>query len=234
MRLRHIKGSEEEIEKSPWAYHSPEELQAALRDSADGGDSTDSQSEVGAGRADIRRPLYVEIGMGKGRFIMQNAAAHPDIRYIGIEMYESVMVKATRKLDAMAEDEKPGNLRFIRMDARDICDWFPEESVDRIYLNFSDPWPKTRHASRRLVSEAFLRRFRKVLKPGATVEFKTDNRDLFDFGLEEYEKAGFDAEYITYDLHHDQDAMKDNIMTEYEERFSAKGNPICKYILKKI
>ena len=175
----------------------------------------------------------VSIGMGKGGFIIESAKAHPDICYIGIEMYESVMIKATRRLDRMEEDERPSNLHFIRMDARDIGDYFPESSVDRIYLNFSDPWPKTRHAQRRLESEQFLRRFYPILKPGALIEFKTDNRELFDFALTEYDKAGFSLVFSTYDLHADAEAMKDNIMTEYEKKFSAKGNRICKYIIKR-
>ena len=210
MRLRHIPGSEEEIEESGWAYHSPEEV-----------------------KENIKSPLYIEIGMGKGRFIIDNAFLYPDINFIGIEMYESVMVKATRRLDRMPPDETPENLHFIRMDARDICDYFPEQSIDRIYLNFSDPWPKTRHAHRRLPSEQFLKRFHKALKNGGTIEFKTDNKELFDFAMGEYEKAGFTLVYSTYDLHNDVSAMKENVMTEYEEKFSAKGNKICKYVIRK-
>ena len=210
MRLRHIPGSEEEIEQSRWVYHSPEET-----------------------KKKIRSPLYVEIGMGKGRFIMENAATFPDIDFIGIEMYESVMIKATRRLDNMPDDEAPQNLHFIRMDARDIRDYFPEESIDKIFLNFSDPWPKARHARRRLVSEDFLKLFHGLLREDGAIEFKTDNRELFDFGLEEYEKAGYDLVYSTYDLHNDAAAIKDNIMTEYEEKFSSKGNRICKFVLKK-
>ena len=208
MRLRHIPGSEEEIAKSRWVYNDPDEV-----------------------KTDIRSPLYIEIGMGKGRFIIDNAFSYPDISFIGIEMYESVMVKATRRLDRMPDNERPENLRFIRMDAADITDYFPEGSVDRIFLNFSDPWPKTRHAHRRLPSAAFLHKFRKILKPDGTIEFKTDNTELFDFALGEYEKEGFRLLYCTYDLHADMEAMEHNIMTEYEEKFSSKGNKICKYII---
>ena len=210
MRLRHIPGSEEEIEKSGWVYHDPDEIPS------------------GTGH-----PLYIEIGMGKGRFIIDNALSYPHIDFIGIEMYESVMVKATRRLDALPDSEKPKNLHFIRMDAKDINDYFPEGSVDRIYLNFSDPWPKTRHAHRRLPSAGFLKRFHRILKDGGEIEFKTDNRELFDFALEEYDKAGFDLVYSTYDLHSDIEAMKANIMTEYEEKFSAKGNKIYKYTIRR-
>ncbi len=211
MRLRHIPGAEEEIENSKWVYHSPEEVKKR-----------------------IRSPLHVEIGMGKGRFIIENAFLHPDVDYIGIEMYESVMIKATRRLDRISENEKPENLHFIRMDARDITEYFPDCSIDRIYLNFSDPWPKARHAQRRLPSSQFLFRFRKILKDDGEIEFKTDNTELFSYAMEEYEKAGFTLIYHTFDLHNDPEAMKTNVMTEYEEKFSSKGNRICKYIIKKL
>ena len=211
MRLRHIPGAEEEIEKSRWVYHSPKEV-------------TDS----------LLSPLYIEVGMGKGRFIIDSAMAHPEINYVGIEMYESVLIKATRKLDRMPAEDRPDNIRFIRMDAREINEFFPDESADRIFLNFSDPWPKTRHAHRRLVSEQFYKRFYRVLKENGEIEFKTDNTELFDYAMEEYKKAGFCLVYSTYDLHNDMKEMEKNIMTEYEEKFSAKGNRICKQVIKKI
>ena len=210
MRLRHIPGSEEEIEKSSWVCHDPGEIPT-----------------------DTGHPLHIEIGMGKGRFIIDNAFSYPDIEFIGIEMYESVMIKATRRLDKLPVEEKPKNLHFIRMDAGDILEYFPEKSVDRIFLNFSDPWPKARHAHRRLPSTGFLVKFHKILKDNGEIEFKTDNKDLFDFALGESGKAGFEPVYITYDLHSDTEAMKANIMTEYEEKFSAKGNRICKYVIRK-
>lgn len=208
MRLKHIPGCEEEVAKSPYVLHDPEEIQKY-----------------------IKTPLFVEIGMGKGRFIIENAIKDPGTCFIGIEMYESVMIKAVRRLDEMGE-ERPDNVRFIRGDAADIKDYLQPKSIDRIYLNFSDPWPKKRHAKRRLVSERFLLLFRDLLKKDAHIEFKTDNRDLFDFGLEEYEAAGYELLYKTYDLHADTDAMKDNVMTEYEQRFSSKGNRICKFIIR--
>ena len=210
MRLKHIPGCEEEVARSPFVLHDPEEVQKY-----------------------IRTPLYVEIGMGKGKFIIENAKRYPDICFVGIEMYESVMIKATRRLDEMAED-RPDNVRFIRCDALDIRDYLLPGSIDRLYLNFSDPWPKKRHSKRRLVSERFLSLFREFLKKGAVIEFKTDNKDLFDFGLEEYEKAGYELLYCTKDLHADNEAMKDNIMTEYEQKFSEKGNRICKFIIRPV
>ena len=128
-------------------------------------------------------------------------------------------------------EDKPENIRFICMDAKDILDVFDEGEADRIYLNFSDPWPKDRHAKRRLPSREFLKRFDVILSKERTVEFKTDNKDLFDFAVSELEPAGWKADVITYDLHADKELSKDNIMTEYEEKFSSMGNPICKYII---
>jgi tRNA (guanine-N7-)-methyltransferase len=172
-------------------------------------------------------PIHIEIGMGKGKFIHAMAKAHPEINYIGIEKYSSVLLRAIQKM----EQEELPNLKFIRMDAEDITKVFGEGEVDRIYLNFSDPWPKDRHAKRRLPSGAFLERYDKILRADGRIEFKTDNRDLFDFAVEEIEPSGWQAEVITYDLHADEALVAGNIMTEYEEKFSSMGNPICKYII---
>ena len=134
----------------------------------------------------------------------------------------------------MDREETPlPNLVFIRMDAEEIDEVFAQEEVDRIYLNFSDPWPKDRHAKRRLPSREFLARYDRFLKKDGVLEFKTDNRALFDFALEELPFAGWKAEQVTFDLHHEEEMMEGNIMTEYEEKFSAMGNPICKYIIKR-
>ena len=151
----------------------------------------------------------------------------PDINYVGIEKYSSVLIRALDKLD----ESQIGNLLFIRGDAELICEYFGEGEVEKIYLNFSDPWPKDRHAKRRLPSKEYLRRFAQILTKDGTIEFKTDNRALFDFAVDEVEAGGFKILQITYDLHSDPVMNEGNIMTEYEERFSAKGNPICKYIL---
>ncbi len=172
-------------------------------------------------------PLYIEIGMGKGRFLHTSAAQNPDINYIGIEKYSSVLLRALQKM----EEEELSNLRFIRMDAEEITEVFGEHEVDRIYLNFSDPWPKERHAKRRLPSRQFLERYDYILKPEGRLEFKTDNRELFDFAVEELPEAGWKTQALTYDLHGEEDMLAGNIMTEYEEKFSSMGNPICKYII---
>ena len=122
---------------------------------------------------------------------------------------------------------------FLCIDAKEITEYFDKGEVDRIYLNFSDPWPKDRHAKRRLPSRQFLSLYDVILKKEGTLEFKTDNRGLFDFAVEELEPAGWKAEAVTYDLHNDEVMNKDNIMTEYEEKFSSQGNPIFKYIISR-
>ena len=176
-----------------------------------------------------KRPIHIEIGMGKGRFIMEMAKRHPDINYIGIERYSSVLLRAIEKYDTEEYNELK-NVRFVCMDARDVEDVFAEDEVDRIYLNFSDPWPKARHAKRRLTSTEFLARYEKILKPGGLLEFKTDNTQLFNFSLEQIKEAGWILKNFTYDLHRHEEMNKDNVMTEYEEKFSGKGNPINKLI----
>lgn len=211
MRLRNISGSREIIGESEFVIREPEKQKGSWR-SVFGND----------------RPIHIEIGMGKGRFIMDMAKAHPDINYIGIEKYSSVLLRAIQKME---QKEALPNIRFVRMDAETITEVFREKEVERIYLNFSDPWPKDRHAKRRLPSKEFLARYDKILTKEGHLEFKTDNKDLFLFALEELENAGWRAEKVTYDLHRDEEMMRGNIMTEYEDKFSSLGNPIYKYII---
>ena len=213
MRLRNIPGSRDVIAESPWVIQDP----AAHRS---------RWEQV----FEAPRPLHIEVGMGKGRFLMDLAAAHPDRNYIGIEMYSSVLLRAIQKADALPEPS--GNFRFLRLDARELPSVFAPGEVERIYLNFSDPWPKDRHAKRRLTSRQFLERYEQILAPGGHVEFKTDNRDLFLFSLEEIRARGWILEASTFDLHHDPELVAGNIMTEYEEKFSSQGNPICKLIAR--
>ena len=212
MRLRNITGSREVIAQSPYVVK-----EAVLEKCPGTWHALFGNSN----------PIYIEIGMGKGRFIHTMAKEHPDINFVGIEKYSSVLLRAIQKME---EEELP-NLKFIRMDAEDIARVFGPGEVDRIYLNFSDPWPKDRHAKRRLPSREFLGRYDVILKREGRLEFKTDNRDLFDFAVEELGPAGWKAQAITYDLHRDETLMQGNVMTEYEERFSAMGNAICKYII---
>ncbi len=212
MRLRNITGSREIIAENKYVAHEPEKYKGRWK------------KEV----FDNDNPIHIEIGMGKGRFIMELAQKNPGINYVGIEKYSSVLLRAIQKMQANELD----NLVFIRMDAEYITDVFSEDETDRIYLNFSDPWPKDRHAKRRLMSGNFLDKYRQMLKKDGVVEFKTDNRALFDFAMEEAPSAGWEILEHTYDLHNDEDMMRGNIMTEYEERFSSEGNPICKYIIR--
>ena len=211
MRLRNVKGSREAIQESVYVVHE-EETRVGSWHEIFGND----------------HPIHIEIGMGKGRFLMELAAKNPDINYVGIEKYSSVLIRA---LEKMAEMEMPlTNIRFVRMDAEAITKVFGAGEVDRIYLNFSDPWPKDRHAKRRLTSKEFFARYNVILKGDGRVEFKTDNRPLFDFSVESVKEAGWNLDAVTYDLHHDEELCKGNVMTEYEEKFSSKGNPIHKLI----
>lgn len=210
MRLRNIAGSDEVIDSSPFVVKDPEACRGRWEELFGN-----------------RHPVHIEVGMGKGRFLTELAARNADINYVGIEKYSSVLLRALQKLGQEGRD----NLRFIRMDAERVEEVFAPGEVEKIYLNFSDPWPKDRHAGRRLTSRRFLERFGKVLAECGTIEFKTDNRLLFDFSVEELEPAGWKIREITYDLHKDEGMMRDNIMTEYEERFSAKGNPIHKLVI---
>ena len=186
MRLRNIPGANEAVASSPYCIQNPSEHRGqwhAFLQSAS--------------------PIHVEIGMGKGRFLMDLAEQNPDIQYIGIERYTSVLLRAVQKMDEL---QLP-NVHFICEDAAKLPEVFAQAEVDRIYLNFSDPWPKDRHAKRRLTSRQFLERYDQFLAP--------DGRIL-------------DAS--TRDLHHDSKMNEGNIMTEYEEKFSSMGNPICKLI----
>lgn len=209
MRLKHVKGAEDYVFDSPLVENVPTAFRGRWAAEAFGNHA----------------PVHIEIGMGKGRFITELAQRNPDINYIGIEKYSSVLVRAVQKQEQL----QLSNLRFIRMDAEDIETVFAPGEVGRIYLNFSDPWPKDRHAKRRLTSTRFITRYRNIANKGAAVEFKTDNRPLFDFSVESAAAAGCETLYLTYDLHSEPEAA-DNIMTEYEEKFSAAGNPIGKLV----
>lgn len=212
MRLKNVPGSREAVAASNYVITKPESCKGCWREKVFANPN----------------PVHAEIGMGKGKFIITLAMSNPDINYIGIEKYSSVLIRAVEK----AEEAELSNVRFIRMDAEDIENVFAKDEIDRIYLNFSDPWPKARHAKRRLVSGRFLDRFANILKADGVIEFKTDNRELFDYAVEEAPPAGWKILSSTYDLHNDPVMNEGNVMTEYEEKFSAAGNPICKYVIK--
>lgn len=206
MRLRHIPGAEDKIMESPYVIVNPEEKRGHWRNWFGN-----------------ENPLEIEVGMGKGRFIMELAELHQDINYIGIERYPSVMLKALQKRE---QQERP-NLYFMCLDARTLEEVFAAGEVDKIYLNFSDPWPKERHAKRRLTSPEFLGVYDRILSKEGIVEFKTDNRGLFEYSLESIPAAGWKTGSHTFDLHN-SDMAAGNVMTEYEIKFAAEGKPICK------
>lgn len=163
-------------------------------------------------------PIYLEIGTGKGNFIIENAKRYPNINFIGIEKYDSVLVRAIEKLGCLELD----NLRFIRTDAKNIDNIFNKE-ISKLYLNFSDPWPKDRHEKRRLTSDTFLKRYDNIFVNDKIIEFKTDNRKLFEYSVKSFTDYNYRINSLSLDLHQD---TSDNIMTEYEEKFSKKGQVI--------
>lgn len=210
MRLRNVKGSRETIAANDYVVHNETGMKGHWHELFDNDN-----------------PIHIEIGMGKGQFIMELARRNPDINYIGIEKYSSVLLRALEKREL---EEDIHNLYFIRMDAEYIEKVFDTNEVSRIYLNFSDPWPKDRHAKRRLTSKQFFERYDGILKKDGIVEFKTDNDLLFQFSLEQVPEAGWNLDKFTWDLHNDEEMVKGNVMTEYESKFSAMGNPIHKLI----
>lgn len=212
MRLRNIPRAQEEIDASP----------VAIKDEKN---HRGKWAEVFGNE----HPIHIEIGMGKGQFILELAKRNPEINYIGIERYSSVLLRALEKFST-EEYEELQNIRFICMDAAELDEIFASEEVEKIYLNFSDPWPKARHARRRLTSTRFLSVYEKVLVEEGVVEFKTDNRPLFEFSLEQVEEAGWELKAHTFDLHNNKEMNDGNIMTEYEAKFSAMGNLIHKLV----
>ncbi|WP_431027562.1 tRNA (guanosine(46)-N7)-methyltransferase TrmB [Lysinibacillus sp. LZ02] len=166
-------------------------------------------------------PVHIEVGTGKGQFVLGMAKQNPDINYIGIELFDSVIVCA---LERIVEAEKPANLRLLKVNGAKLQEYFTKGDVARVYLNFSDPWPKTRHAKRRLTHEGFLKLYESVLIDNGEIHFKTDNRGLFEYSLVSMNQYGMRLNYVSLDLH--AEMPEDNIMTEYEEKFSAKGQPI--------
>ena len=198
MRLRNNKNAKEIIENSKYLVINPEENKG-------------NWNKV----FNNDNPIYIEIGCGKGNFIIENAKKYKNINFMGIEMYDTVLMYAINKLD-----EEIDNLKFIRMDARLIEEVFDKE-IDLIYLNFSDPWPKNRCAKRRLTHERFLIRYENVFRKDKKIFMKTDNVHLFEFSIESLSCFGYKLKNISLDLHNSD--YDENIMTEYEKKFSEKG-----------
>lgn len=213
MRLRNVRGAREAMIESPLVFDEPK-VNLGKWNSIFGNDN----------------PIYIEVGMGKGKFITELARKNPNINFIGIEKYSSVLIRALQKREELEKTEnRVNNLLYIRMDAENIELVFAQGEVAKIYLNFSDPWPKDRHAKRRLTSPQFLERFDKILAADGVIEFKTDNQDLFSFSVDSVKESKWKLELETRDLHHSP-YCEGNVMTEYEEKFSSMGNPICKLI----
>lgn len=201
MRLKHIKGAEEMVSRCPFVIQDPIEYKGNYQEIFQN-----------------NHPIHIEIGMGKGNFILNMALKYPDINFIGIEKYDSILIKAITKLEQM----QIPNVRFIRMDATTIESIFTKE-VDTIYLNFSDPWPKARHEKRRLTSLKFLKKYDSIFKKKKRIIMKTDNRHLFEFSIQSFTTYGYHIEKISLNLHEDE---IDSIETEYERKFSSLGYPI--------
>ena len=202
MRQRNVKNKKEIINSSKYVILNPSELKGKWKELF----SNDN-------------PIYIEIGMGKGDFIKENAIKYPDINFIGIEKFDSIIALAIKKIENL---DIP-NLKLIRMDALEINSVFSKE-IDKIFLNFSDPWPKPRHEKRRLTSSDFLEKYDDVFRENKIIEMKTDNRKLFEYSIVSFNKNDYKIEEIILDLHHDN--KENNIMSEYERKFSEKNNLI--------
>lgn len=200
MRLKKIKNAKEDVMMSTYYVASPGNYKGNWKN-----------------LFDKKNPIHVEIGMGKGKFIIGMAKTYPNINFIGIEKYDSVLVRAVETLNQM--EELP-NLKLLLFDAENIEEIFDKE-VERVYLNFSDPWPKARHEKRRLTSEVFLKKYDRIFEDKKEIIQKTDNKEFFDFSLESIKNYGYIIDEYTYDLYAEND--ESNIPTEYEEKFSSKG-----------
>ena len=206
MRLKNVKGANEIIEKGTYFISNPTNYKG----------NWESVFEN-------NNPINIEIGMGKGDFIIENAIKYPNINFIGIEKFDSVIVRAIQKSNEL----ELKNLKLIRMDALNIDEVFSQE-IDTIYLNFSDPWPKARHEKRRLTSKIFLEKYSKIFKTKEHIIMKTDNIDLFNYSKESLESNGYHINYYTNDLYQNQKYLQDNIPTEYEKKFVKLGIKINK------
>ncbi|HIW70838.1 MAG TPA: tRNA (guanosine(46)-N7)-methyltransferase TrmB [Candidatus Limosilactobacillus merdipullorum] len=169
------------------------------------------------------QPLRLELGMGKGQFVIGMAKAHPEINFIGMEIQTTVAAIALKK----ALPEKLPNLQFINADGADLLEYFQPSEIDELYLNFSDPWPKKRHTKRRLTYKSFLTEYQQILVPQGMIELKTDNMGFFEYSLQSLNNFGMKFDGVWLDLHN-SDENEHNIETEYEQRFAAKGQPIYK------
>lgn len=229
MRLRRIPGTKQEIRKYPqWLVLDPGSFNNCWR-----GYFAERMQENPL--SNTKKEIHLELGVGRGTFINTMAKQRPDVYWIGAELREEVLLDAIQKASVW----QAPNLAFLWINIEQTVDIFGKGEVDHIYINFPDPWPKERHGKRRLTHRRFLERYRRFLKPKGEIHFKTDNRELFDFSLQEFNTHGFRLERVTYDLHHDPEkeamGLSANVMTEYERRFTTSGMPIhrCVAILER-
>jgi tRNA (guanine-N7-)-methyltransferase len=215
MRLRNISGSKELLQESRYVCGEPVRYKGKWQE-----------------RFGKENPVHLEIGMGRGQFLTRMAQIHPEVNYIGIEKYPGVLYKAARKCAKAADDLE--NVVLLCMDAHDLRNVFAEGEISKIYLNFSDPWPKQKHARRRITSRDFLDMYQEVLAAEGELELKTDNESLYRFSLKEMEAVGWRLAAASEDLHNDIEMRTENVKTEYEERFSAQGKTIywCRMAVK--
>mgnify|MGYP003301797688 CR=1 FL=1 len=206
MRLRNIKGAQDIIAKSKYIVLEPNKYKGNFKQLFNNSN-----------------PIEIEIGMGKGDFIIERAKQNPNINYIGVEKYASVLVYATKKL----EDTDLPNLKIINIDANTIDEIFSKE-ISKVYLNFSDPWPKKKHSNRRLTSFIFLNKYKNIFVNECYIEMKTDNQNLFEYSIISLSEFGYVLKYVTFDLYNDD--LTGNIQTEYEKKFVSKGMKIHKLV----
>ena len=204
MRIRNVKNKEEILDNCSFLLNNPKEYKGKFKELFNNDN-----------------PIYLEIGMGKGQFIYQNAKKYKDINFIGIERFDSIMAKAILKM------EKLDNLILIKYDANLIDDLFDHE-IDKIYLNFSDPWPKNRHENRRLTSKLFLEKYKNIFKDKERIEVRTDNRDFFLYSVESLGDMGYLLNDVSFNYQ-----SPDLIMTEYESKFRGKGANIYHFLAEK-
>lgn len=207
MRLKHVKGAKEALESHPRVATTKEEITEQL-----------------AQFNKTNKPVRVEIGMGKGTFIIEMAKAHPEYHFIGVELFDSVLIHGVRRYDTM--ENAPSNITFARCDAIHLSDVIQPKTLDAIYINFSDPWPKKRHAKRRLTSKVFLEMYDTLLVPEGCVIQKTDNVQLFEYSIVSFSQNDWIIEDISLDLHRNELLNAENVQTEYEQRFAKKGQNI--------
>ena len=176
-------------------------------------------------RFDKEQPLYLELGSGKGQFIVAMAQAHPEHNFIALELQEAAIAMILKKQVAL----KLPNLQLVLGDGADLTDYFDDSEISGLFLNFSDPWPKTRHEKRRLTYRNFLSQYQAIMKPNALLQFKTDNQGFFEYSLVSLNNFGMTFELVSLDVHHDK-RVTDNVPTEYEEKFSADGGRIYELV----